>query len=622
MLFVDFISRWVRSWATLALAVVLCAAPGALAQLGGVQVEIHSPAAGEVVPNARALTLVEGRASVLGGIRKLDLFLVMDTSKSLRKSDPDDYRSAGAVGLVRSLFWSNTYIGVVDFDRNARLASPLSGDRTAVMEAIQGLDQKGTTNLADGIRTALQGFEESGRPGSTRIMLVFTDGKSKQRAARKAMEKAREQGVSVSTLLLGSDLEGESILREIADGTGGSFVAVRDPAALPDAFLGLRATGVERVELRVNESSPIDAELLAGGAFRAEVPLSLGENRIVARAMSVDGREREHAVGVTLREAGCAELQVRAERAGQPSLSISNRAVEIVVDASGSMWGTMNGRTKIEIAKEILDGALDWLPPDLNLSLRAYGHQYDRKAQNCEDTELLVSPASGNRGEMRRAIDGLRPKGQTPLGYALEQISADFGGFGGERAVVLVTDGLESCDGDAPSAVHELQNGERGTVPVHVIGFGLAESAEEDLSSLRAIAAASGGKFLTAGSAAELRRALGTTVGTRYHVSRGDVPVAQGTLGADDPIRLPAGTYRVRLDSAPPQELSVELAGEESLTLVVRRDGPDVVRDEHRAPTAYAACGDGEAASFPAMPAPVDDPSPSDTDSGVRHSRE
>jgi len=319
----------------------------------------------------------------------------------------------------------------------------------------------------------------------------------------------------------------------------------------------------------------------------------LGENRIVATATSFDGREKVDSVTVLVRSPGCAELRVRAERDGQPALSISDRGVEIVVDASGSMWGRIKNRTKIEIAKQILDDALDWLPADLALSLRAYGHQYEREAQNCEDSELLVPPGAGNRREIRKAIGGLQPRGQTPLGHSLAQIAADFGDFTGERAVVLLTDGLESCGGDAPAEARALQA--TGTLPVHVIGFGLAEAGGEDLSSLRAIADASGGRFLTAGSAAELREALGTTVGTSYRVLRGEETVARGNLGSGDVIRLPAGEYRLRLESKPPREVPVTLVSEETVDLVLLREGDEVVHAETRSAADYVSCDEADA---------------------------
>ena len=44
-------------------------------------------------------------------------------------------------------------------------------------------------------------------------------------------------------------------------------------------------------------------------------------------------------------------------------------------------------------------------------------------------------------------------------------------------ALVLVTDGLESCGGDPVAAARELYD--RG-IRIHVIGFGLASAKDED----------------------------------------------------------------------------------------------------------------------------------------------
>ena len=222
----------------------------------------------------------------------------MDSSKSLRRTDPKDYRAQGAIGLVSNLSAkSDIRIGVVEFDRNAELVAPLTPNRAAVIAALRDLDRNGTTDLADGIETALAGFEEGARPDSSRVILLFTDGKSNAKKARRAMEEARRRGVAIHTLLLGSDKKGAEILREIAGGSGGSFVRVTDPAKLPEAFLNLRTTGIERVTLRVNDSSPIPTEL-TGGGFRARVPLEVGENEIVATATDLDGRTREDSVTV------------------------------------------------------------------------------------------------------------------------------------------------------------------------------------------------------------------------------------------------------------------------------------------------------------------------------------
>jgi uncharacterized protein YegL len=274
------------------------AAPIASAQIGNLTVKIHEPSTGLQIQGWEPSVDVVGGASIFGGVKHLDLFLVMDTSGSLGNTDRRDYRTAGAIGLVKSLSAkSDIRIGVVEFDSKAEIIAPLTPDRAAVIKALKYLGQAGTTNLAAGIEAALAGFDAVPRPDSSRVMLLFTDGKSNAKKAYRAMEAARERGVAIHTLLLGSNKKGEEILHKIAGGSGGSFIRVEDPAQLPAAFLDLRTTGIQEVRLRVNGSAPI-ATVLRGGTFTGRASLRAGQNRIVAIATSLDGRTREDAVTV------------------------------------------------------------------------------------------------------------------------------------------------------------------------------------------------------------------------------------------------------------------------------------------------------------------------------------
>jgi Mg-chelatase subunit ChlD len=588
------------------------AASAALAQIGSLEldrvgelhVEIRDPLPDAIITGEGSWVAVRGGASIHGAVEQIDLFFVVDTSKSLRTTDPSDHRKAGVIRLVESFpAWSDVRIGVVGFDRKANLLSPLTADRSAAIAALGELGRLGTTNIAAGIREALEGFEGRGRPGAARVILLFTDGKSGEEKTRAAAREAQAQGVVIHPVILGTDEEGIGILKEIAAATGGEFVQVKNPILLPKAFRQLRATGVESVTVSVNGSSPRKASL-SFGSFEARIPLREGDNHIAATALSIDGRSMTHEIQVTVRPPGCAELQVDAMSNGEPALSVSARAVEIVIDASGSMRGKLGDQSKMEIAQEITSDALDWLPSDLVLSLRAYGHRQEREAHDCSDTELLVSAGTGNREEIRRAIEELEPRGHTPLGYVLEQVARDQGSFAGERAVVLVTDGIESCGGDAPAAARALQSA--GPVPVHVIGFGLGNAAAEDLASLRAIAGASGGVFITAGSPGQLREALRTSVGTSFQVWRADEsePVAQGSLGAGEVFPLPTGAYRLQLDSRPPQELAINLESGVRHEVVFVREGDEVSHAVGRGVADYALCETGARApsGTPAAP--------------------
>jgi len=513
----------------------------------------------------------------------------MDTSQSLRSTDPSDFRSAGAIGLVRNLSpRSDIKIGVVSFDNRGELAQPMTSDRDSVVQVLRELPRSGSTNLAAGIRTALKELEQNGRPGSSRVIMLFTDGMSNEKKAYDAAVQSHFQGVTVQTLLLGSNTKGTSILDTIAWATGGSFIHVTDPASLPKAFLDLRTTGVESVTLSANGARPVAAKL-AGGTFAGSVALETGKNRIVAVATSLDGQTQESIVTVNVRDASCAALEVTAMKEGRPVLTLDDRAVEIVVDASRSMWGRMDGAPKMAVAKEILRDVSYWFPEDLDLALRAYGSTRPSESSDCVDSTLLVPFGDENREPIRRAIAGLRPLGQTPIAYALGQAAADFGSLSSDRAVVLVTDGIESCGGDPAAAARDLR--EQG-IMVHLIGFGLGNAADEDAASLQAVANASGGRYVVAGSAEELKEALVQTVATTFSVYKGSIEVARGSLGLDEPLRLPEGEYRVELHSSPPQDVAVSLSPRDRLTLTLQKDGDRVSHFEHRDSTPHQSCDD------------------------------
>jgi Mg-chelatase subunit ChlD len=558
---------------------------------GELKIEIHTPAARTDMDSTDGAMFVEveGAASTIGGVRFIDMMLVMDTSMSLRDNDPDDYRTIASVGLIEALSpKSDTNIGLIGFNDRARLIQPLTPDRGLVSHALKGLKRSGGTNLADGILTALEELERAGRPDSSRVIVLFTDGMSNEEAAREAARKAESHGVAVQTMLLGENLKGGFLLEEIAQTTRGSFAWVLDPSELPEAFLNLKTTGVDNVTLSVNGSAPIPAQL-TGGFFTGTVPLAVGENRIVARATSLDEQTMESEVSVTVNDASCAALEVAALKEGLPALSLNERSVEIVVDASRSMWGQIDGKAKMTIAKEILHDASIWLPNDLDLALRAYVSTSASDANDCADSSLLVPFGSQDRNGIRTAVSGLRPLGQTPIAYALNQSAADFSALDGEKTIVLVTDGLESCGGDPVAAARDLR---WQGITIHLIGFGMYNSADEDTASLRAIAEESGGYFLNANSAEELRKALEVTVGTPFRVFSEDELVGRGMLGTGEAMYLPTGDYRLELDSVPPHEVAFSLAARDELTLTLEKDGDGISHSENRDLIGATSCED------------------------------
>ncbi len=177
----------------------------------------------------------------------------------------------------------------------------------------------------------------------------------------------------------------------------------------------------------------------------------------------------------------------------------------LVLDGSGSMWGLINDTPKISVAQEVIRDLLgDW-DPNVDLGVTAYGH---REKGNCADIETLVPIGPVDRDRVMAAIEGLNPKGKTPLTDAVRQ-AADALRYTEERAtVILVSDGKETCDAD-PCAVAQELEASGIDFTVHVVGFDL--DAEEK-TQLQCMADNTGGKFLSADNASELREAMTATV--------------------------------------------------------------------------------------------------------------
>lgn len=177
----------------------------------------------------------------------------------------------------------------------------------------------------------------------------------------------------------------------------------------------------------------------------------------------------------------------------------------IVFDASGSMYGQVPGGVKIDIAKKVVSDIIGTIDPAVELGLMAYGH---RKKGDCEDIELLVPPQAGSAAAILKAVAGLQPKGKTPLTASVIMAAKYLKFEESKAAVILVSDGVETCDKDPCMAAEELESlGVDFTC--HVIGFDLRQGQS---AGLECLAKKTGGLYLAAQDATTLKTSLETAM--------------------------------------------------------------------------------------------------------------
>lgn len=180
----------------------------------------------------------------------------------------------------------------------------------------------------------------------------------------------------------------------------------------------------------------------------------------------------------------------------------------LVLDASSSMAEPdADGAPRIDAARTALHAMIEELAPEQAVGLRVFGgavHEDRPDAQTCVDSELVVPVGTGNADALSQAVEAYAPLGDTPIAYALQQAAGDLSETG-ERTIVLVSDGVETCDPDPCEVARELRAGGLDLV-IHTVGLGADDRTR---SQLQCIAAAGGGEYFGASDAETLTTALG-----------------------------------------------------------------------------------------------------------------
>jgi len=181
-----------------------------------------------------------------------------------------------------------------------------------------------------------------------------------------------------------------------------------------------------------------------------------------------------------------------------------NGAAILVLDASGSMWGKVDAKHKIEIARDVVAETISKWDSGTDLGLIAYGHN---KKGDCGDIETLISPGPVDADTFNAQTKALNPKGKTPLTAAVLKAAEALKYREARATVILVSDGKETCNLDPCAIGRQLE--ETGVdFTAHIIGF---DVPEEDIAGLQCLATETGGMFIEASDTDELLDAMTET---------------------------------------------------------------------------------------------------------------
>jgi Ca-activated chloride channel family protein len=209
--------------------------------------------------------------------------------------------------------------------------------------------------------------------------------------------------------------------------------------------------------------------------------------------------------------------------------AMANDAI-LVLDASGSMWGTIDGSTKVEIARAAVADLVRSWPAGDSLGLVAYGH---RRKGDCADIETLLPASPVDANAFQAHVDALNAKGMTPLSAAVLHAADALRSSERKATVILVSDGEETCHLDPCETARQLE-ADGIDFTAHVIGFDVASDSTAE-RQLKCLAENTGGTYVAANDAQALTRALDA-------VSDATQPEPLPAAALRAPESAPAGT--------------------------------------------------------------------------------
>ncbi|MGH3486506.1 MAG: VWA domain-containing protein [Actinopolymorphaceae bacterium] len=230
----------------------------------------------------------------------------------------------------------------------------------------------------------------------------------------------------------------------------------------------------------------------------------------------------------------------------EPDADDGPRKLMLLFDSSGSMnEPDADGSTKIDAARTAFNALIPKLPSGGRVGLRVYGATVFGKSDPgaCTDSQLSVPIGPVDKPALTTAVAAFEPYGETPISYSLQQAAKDLGKTG-NRTILLVSDGEETCDPD-PCATAKRIAGLGIDLKIDVVGFRVDATARHQL---RCIADAGSGTFYETDDAANLAASLYRLSIRAFRPFRVSGRAVTGTRAVDDAPALSAGQY---VDTAP-----------------------------------------------------------------------
>ncbi|GAA1471376.1 VWA domain-containing protein [Corynebacterium aurimucosum] len=211
----------------------------------------------------------------------------------------------------------------------------------------------------------------------------------------------------------------------------------------------------------------------------------------------------------------------------------------VVFDSSGSMiTNDAGGQTRIDAAKEAARTFITEAGDDAPLGLVTYGGNTgeapEDEAAGCQDITVVAPPEAGNSEKMIAHMDGLQPRGFTPIGESLRKAAAELPEEG-QRSIILVSDGVATCTPPPVCDVAKELKEQGIDLVINTVGFNVEPEAQQEL---QCIADATGGTYADASDADSLAKELNRAAPRTFNAYESDLEKIEGGETEGSPAKV------------------------------------------------------------------------------------
>lgn len=181
----------------------------------------------------------------------MNVFVVVDSSKSMLTSDPNELRKS-AIKLLLAMLTSKDRAGIVSFSGDGYLLAELTNmdtpeERKIVYQAVDKLSSKGNfTNFSGALDIVKSALDSSQNETGKSIVIFITDGKINLDAAKKNQQLTEtltnelipwfsDRKIPIQTIAL-TDKADQELLKKISSDTGGIYSYAHSAEELHSIF--------------------------------------------------------------------------------------------------------------------------------------------------------------------------------------------------------------------------------------------------------------------------------------------------------------------------------------------------------------------------------------------------